>query len=140
MRPTPAVAAAALCLLGLSHCVTDVCGCTPAFVPAIVIGRVLGGLETPVQGAQVRAYSAAGSDCHSLDTDFGSVLTEADGRFAIGLPAFDPRDSTCVYVFARPPAGAGGLENSDTVLLVMDLGQDATPDSAQVELVLHSLP
>ena len=87
MQRIPAVAAAALCLLGLSHCFTEACGCTPAFAPGIVVGRVLGGLETPVQGAQVRAYSAAGLNCHSLDTDFGSVLTEADGRFAMGLTA-----------------------------------------------------
>ena len=74
MPRIPAVAAAALCLLGLSHCATDACACPPAFVPAIVVGRVLGGLETPVPGA------------------------------------------------------------------VMDLRGDATVDSAQVELVLHSLP
>ena len=133
-------AIATLALLGLSHCTTEVCGCTPALVPAVVVGRVLGGLDTPVQGAGVRAYSAAGPDCHSTDTDFGGVVTGPDGGFALGLRTYDPRDSVCVYVFARPPFGASGLGNSDTAFAVMDFRGDQVLDSAQVELVLRSMP
>jgi hypothetical protein len=104
------------------------------------VGQVLGGLNTPVQGARVRAYSAAGTNCHSTDTDFGSVITGPDGSFEMGLSAYDLRDSVCVFVFARPPVGASGLENSDTALLVMDFRGEQTLDSAQVELVLRNIP
>jgi hypothetical protein len=140
MRRIQTAAVATLALLGLSHCTTEACGCTPAFVPAVVVGQVLGGLNTPVQGARVRAYSAAGTNCHSTDTDFGSVITGPDGSFEMGLSAYDLRDSVCVFVFARPPVGASGLENSDTALLVMDFRGEQTLDSAQVELVLRNIP
>lgn len=133
-------AVATFSLLVLPQCTTEACGCTPGFIPAVVVGRVLGALDTPMQGARVRAYSSVASGCHSVDTDFGSVTTEPDGSFAIGLNAYDPRDSICVFVFARPPAGASGLTNSDTTLAVMDFSRQETLDTARVELVLHTLP
>jgi hypothetical protein len=140
MRRVRTGAVATLALVGLSQCTTEACGCSPAFVPAVVLGRVLGGLSTPVQGARVRAYSAAGPGCHSVDTDFGNVLSGPDGSFEMGLTAYDFQDSVCVFVFARPPVGASSLKESDTTLLVMDFRAEETVDTAQVELVLHTLP
>jgi hypothetical protein len=139
MRRIQTTTVATLALLGLSHCTTEACGCTPALVPAVVLGRVLGGLNTPVQEARVRAFSAAGANCHSTDTGFGDVITGPDGSFEMKLSTYDPLDSVCVFVFARPPLGASGLENSDTALLVMDF-RGETLDSAQVELVLRNIP
>jgi hypothetical protein len=130
---------ATLAVLGLSHCTTEACGCTPAFVPAVVVGRVVRGLNTPVQGARVHAYSATGLNCHSADSDFGGVNTGPDGSFEIGLSAYDFPDSVCVFVFARPPLNASGLQNSDTALLVMDFRAEGALDSAQVELVLRNI-
>jgi hypothetical protein len=75
-----------------------------------------------------------------MDTDFGSVTTEADGSFELGLAAARARDSVCVFVFARPPEGASGLGNSDTTMLVMDFRDGEQPDNARVDLVLHTLP
>ena len=140
MRRVRTGAVATLALVGLSQCTTEACGCSPAFVPAVVLGRVLGGLSTPVQGARVRTFSAAGPGCHSLDTDFGNVLSGPGGSFEMGLTGYDLQDSVCVFVFARPPLGASGLRDSDTTLLVMDFRAEEAVDTAEVELVLHSLP
>ena len=140
MRCLRTAAVVILASAGLSHCTTEPCDCVPASVPAVVVGRVLGGQSSPLQGARVRAYSTAGSGCHSIDTDFGSVDTEADGSFGMPLTTLVLLDSVCVFVFARPPVGASGLEDSDTTLLVMDFRGEGTVDSAGVELVLHSLP
>lgn len=104
------------------------------------MGRVLGGLDTPVQGARVHAYSAAGSNCHSSDRDFGGVNTGPDGSFEMGLSAHECQDSVCVFVFARPPLNASGLNSSDTALLVMDCRAEGALDSAEVELVLRNIP
>ena len=127
-----------LAILASSNCTTDVCACTPAIVPAIVSGHVLDGAGAAAGGAQVHAYSAPGVGCHSLDTNFGFVVAEDDGSFLMGLPAGQLQDSICVLVFARPPLGSEGLENSDTSLLVMDFSDELAPDSAQVELILRT--
>ena len=139
-RLSRAVVLSAVAMLGLSQCATEACGCTPAVAPAVIIGRVLGGFQTPVHGARVRAYSAPAAGCRSVDADFGGVLSEADGSFFMPLSTTAFQDSVCVLVFARPPFGASSLENSDTALLVMSfLGSDLD-DTARVELVLRSLP
>jgi hypothetical protein len=104
-------------------------------VPALVTGHVVRDGGTPVAGAHVRAFSGAGVGCESLDTDFGLVVTAADGGFRLGLASGILLERVCVLVFARPPAGVA-LGVSDTVLLVMDFRDELTPDSAQVELVL----
>jgi hypothetical protein len=130
----------ALCGLAVvtaSSCTTEACACTPPIVPAIVSGRVLDGAGAAAAGAQVRAYSAPDAGCHSLDTDFGFVVAEADGSFRMGLPSGQLQDSVCVLVFARPPAGSSGLETSDTILLVMDFRDALTPDSARADLSLR---
>jgi hypothetical protein len=134
------MAGGCLALLALSQCSTDACGCTPAFSPAVVVGRVLGGFGTPVAEAPVRAYSAPGAGCHSADNDFGTITTGVDGTFELGLSIAHERDSVCVYLFARPPAGSGGLDNSDTALVVMDFRPADVQDSAEVELVLRQKP
>ena len=119
-------------------CATDVCACTPAIVPALVTGRVVDDRAAPVRDAQAHAYSASAAGCHSLDVDFGFVVTESDGSFRMGLASGMLQDSICVLVFARPPLGSDALGNSDTALLVMDFRDELTLDSAQVELVLRA--
>ena len=119
-------------------CTTEVCACTPTIVPAILTGRVLDSSGTAASGAQVRAYSAPEAGCHSLDTDFGVVVAEGDGSFIMGLASGQLQDSVCVLVFAHPSVGSDGSQNSDTSLLVMDFGDELTPDSARVELVLRA--
>ena len=129
----------ALCLAALASlsCTTDVCGCTPAIVPAILTGRVLDSGGKAAAAAQVRAYSEPAPGCQSLDTDFGSVVAEHDGSFIMGLASGQLEDGVCVLVFARPSAGADGQENSDTSLLVLDFRDELAPDTADVELVLR---
>ena len=73
--------------------------------------------STLVAGAQVRAFSGAGVGGESLDTDFGSVFTGADGGFRLSLASGTLRERVCVLVFARAP-GEVALEVSDAVLLV----------------------
>ena len=129
----------ALCVAALASlsCTTEVCGCTPVIVPAILAGRVLDSSGKPAAAAQVRAYSAPEAGCHSFDTDFGSVVAEGDGSFSMGLASGQPQDSVCVLVFARPSVGADWPENSDTSLLVLDFRDELAPDTARVELVLR---
>ncbi len=139
MDRTIVVTLGGLAILASSSCTTDACACTPAIVPAIVSGHVTDGAGAAAARAQVHAYSAPGVGCHALDTDFGFVVTEDDGTFLMGLPAAGQlQDSVCVLIFARPPRGSEGLENSDTTLLVMDFRDELTPDSAQVELILRT--
>ena len=123
-----------LAMLALSNCTTEVCDCV-SVIPALVTGQVVRDGSTPVAGAQVRAFSGAGVGCESLDTDFGSVFTGADGGFRLGLASGIVREGVCVLVFALAP-GAMPLEVSDTLLLVMNFRDELTPDSAHVELVL----
>jgi hypothetical protein len=49
-----------------------------------------------------------------------------------------PQDGVCVLVFARSPAGADALRDSDTTLLVMGFRDELTIDSSRVELVLRA--
>ena len=123
-----------LAMLALSNCTTEVCDCV-SVIPALVTGQVVRDGSTPVAGAQVRAFSGAGVGCESLETDFGSVFTGADGGFRLDLASGILREGVCVLVFARPPEGVA-LGVSDTVLLVMDFRGELAQDSAQVELVL----
>ena len=135
-RATVSVLAGVATLISFS-CTTEVCACTPAIVPVIVTGRVLEGGGVAAAGALVRAYSAPEADCHSLDSDFGFVVSEDDGSFVIGLASAQLQDSVCVLVFAQPRPGSEDLENSDTSLLVMDF-DELTVDSARIELVLRA--
>ena len=122
-----------------SSCATDTCACTPVIVPAVVTGRVLLPSGDPAPRARVRAYSApAAAACHSLGEDFGLVTAEPDGTFFLGLGSEVVLDSVCVLVFGQPATGSAGLANSDTALLVMDLSDGPTIDSARVELVLQA--
>jgi hypothetical protein len=132
--------ASALCVAALASgsCTTEVCGCTPAIVPAIVTGRVLDSGGAAAARAQVLAYSAPEAGCQSLDADFGFVVAEDDGSFIMGLASGQLQDSVCVLVFARPAVGVDGPETSDTSLLVMDFRDELTPDSARVELILRA--
>jgi len=127
-----------LVTLASSSCTTEVCDCPPAIGPAIVTGRVLDRSGAAAAGALVRAYSAPRTDCHSLDTDFGLVVAATDGGFRLGLASGHLRDRVCVLVFAQPPPGSEGQADSDTSLLVMDFGDELTPDSARIELVLRA--
>jgi hypothetical protein len=131
----------ALCALATfasSSCTTEVCACSPPIVPAILTGDVLDSGGAAATGAHVRAYSGPAAGCHSLDTDFGFVVVERDGSFIMGLASGQLQDSVCVLVFARPPLGSPGPENSDTSLLVMDFRSELTADSARIELVLRA--
>jgi hypothetical protein len=125
-----------LAMLALSNCTTEACDCLPV-IPALVTGHVVRDGGTPVEGAQVSAFSGAGVGCESLDTDFGFEFTGADGSFRLGLASADLRERVCVLVFART-LGEVALEVSDTVLLVMDFRDALTQDSAQVQLVLRA--
>ena len=127
-----------LVILASSSCTTEACDCPPAIVPAVVTGRVLEPGGAAVEGALVRAYSAAEAGCHSLETEFGIAGAEPDGGFRIGLASGQLQDSVCVLVFAQPRPGSEGLENSDTNLVVMDFRDELTRDSARVELVLRA--
>jgi hypothetical protein len=69
-----------LTILALSNCTTESCDCLPV-IPAIVMGHVVRDGGTPVEGAQVSAFSGAAPGCESLDTDFGIEFTGADGAF-----------------------------------------------------------
>ena len=140
LREIRTSALACLALLAVAQCTTEVCGCPPTLVPALVVGRVLRDGESPVEEARVHAFSAAAANCHSAETDFGVVHTADDGSFRMGLPSYEFQDSVCVFVFAHPPLGAFGLEDSDTVLLVMDFRDTGAMDSAWVELVLRAQP
>jgi hypothetical protein len=131
------ISALGLTVLAASSCTTEVCGCSPAIVPAILVGRVLDGSGRPAAAAQVRAYSAPDAGCHSLDTDFGFVVAEDDGGFVMELASGHVQDSVCVLVFARPSLGVDMPENSDTSLLVLDFRDNFAPDTARVELVLR---
>jgi hypothetical protein len=93
---------------------------------------------TPVARAQVRAYSAPGQGCSSLDEDFGLIPTLSNGSYNIGLSSGATQENVCVFLFGSPPQGASGLGNSDTVLVVLDFHQDGSLDSAQVNLVLRN--
>ena len=126
-----------LTILALSNCSTEACDCPPGIVPALVTGHVVRDGGTPVTGAIVRAFSAAGVDCESLDTDFGVVVTGADGGFRLALASGILKERVCVSVFASPPPEVA-LGASDTVLLVMDFRDELTVDSAQVQLVLSA--
>jgi hypothetical protein len=125
-----------LTILALSNCTTESCDCLPV-IPAIVMGHVVRDGGTPVEGAQVSAFSGAAPGCESLDTDFGIEFTGADGGFRLGLASADLRERVCVLVFART-LGEVAPVVSDTVLLVMDFRDALTQDSAEVELVLRA--
>jgi hypothetical protein len=127
-----------LLILASSSCTTEACDCPPAIVPAVVTGHVLEPSGAAGVGAVVRAYSAAETGCHSLDTDFGIAVAETDGGFRMGLASGQLQDSVCVLVFAQPRPGSEGLENSDTNLVIMDFRDELTRDSARVELVLRA--
>ena len=125
-----------LAFLALSNCTTEACDCLP-IMPALVTGHVVRDGGTPVEGAQVSAFSDAGVGCESLETDLGLEFTGADGSFRLGLASADLRERVCVLVFART-LGEAAQEVSDTVLLVMDFRDARTQDSAQVELALRA--
>jgi hypothetical protein len=127
-----------LAMLALSNCTTEVCECLPV-MPAVVTGHVVRDGGTPVERAQVSAFSGAAVGCESLETDLGLEFTGADGSFRMGLASADLRERVCVLVFART-LGDVAPEVSDTVLLVMDFRDARTQDSAQVELVLRAEP
>jgi hypothetical protein len=122
-------------MLALSNCTTEACDCVPGIVPALVTGHVVRDEGTPVAGALVRVVSGPAVGCVSLDTDFGLAVTGGDGGFRLGLASGFLLERVCVLVFALPPEG-WALGVSDTVLLVMDLRDAITVDSARVELVL----
>jgi hypothetical protein len=127
-----------LAILALSNCTTEACDCPPSIVPGIVTGRVLDHSGNAAAEALVWAYSDPATACHSLDTDFGLAVAESDGSFRLGLATGQLQDSVCVLVFAEPRPGSEGLANSDTSLLIMDLSDELTPDSARLELVLEA--
>lgn len=120
------------------NCGTEVCACGLVRVPAYVRGTVLHEDSSPVARAQVHAYSAPGQGCSSLDEDFGFIPTLSDGSYNIGLASGATQENVCIFLFGRPPQGASGVGDSDTVLVVLDFHQDGSLDSAQVNLVLRN--
>jgi hypothetical protein len=120
------------------NCGTEVCACGLVMSPAFVRGKVLSENASPVARAQVRAYSAPGTGCSSLDEDFGSIPTLSDGSYDMGLVSSATQENVCIFLFSRPPEGASGLADSDTVLVVLDFHQDGSLDSARVNLVLRN--
>jgi hypothetical protein len=138
MIPRPLLGLVLLSSLAVMDCGTEVCACEPVISPAFVRGTVVREDASPVARAQVRAYSAPGQGCSSLDEDFGSIPTLPDGSYDMGLMSGAVQGDVCVFVFGRPPEGASGLGDSDTVLVVLDFPQDGTVDSARVNLVLRN--
>jgi hypothetical protein len=140
MTRVHAAVLASMAVLVASNCSTEVCACPPLIESASVGGHVMDQNSTPVPGARIRAYSAMAVGCRSLNTDFGFVLTAADGSFRMGLPTGAQQDSTCVFVFARPPLGSSDLGDSDTALVILNFRPSQAPDEARLDLVLRSNP
>ncbi|HEY8257290.1 MAG TPA: hypothetical protein VIG08_06500 [Gemmatimonadales bacterium] len=126
-----------LCSALLASCSTDVCACEPVPATARITGIVTDVTGTPVANAVVSAFSDDAPGCHSIGIDFGpTAATSADdGSFLMILALGTPQDSVCVFTYAQPNDGIGGLDGSDTTLVVLDFSREQ-PDTATVDFTL----
>jgi hypothetical protein len=136
MRTDWSTAALGAVTLPLVQSCTDVCACPPLPAVAVVTGGVTLG-DAPAPGAQVRAYSAAGADCISLDVPFDGATAGSDGGFSLTLVSGSEDPDTCVYVYARPAGSGDDSRNSDTTFVTVDFSITGTPDTVQAALAVR---
>lgn len=129
--------AAALALLAVGSCLpTEVCGCPPAVIPAVVYGVVTAD-GAPVDGATVTVEHRYGG-CESFG-DAYSWVSRAGGTYRVLLHLHTPpRESDCFLLGVDPPPRLDleppPAERID--LTGLDLHYDRLRDSLRVDVEL----
>src|SRR4051812_12785137 len=106
MKPSRKIVLSCSCMLFLAACSDSVsAGTDPATDGyALLVGRVTDISGAPVAGVTVSA-DIRSNGCDSSGGLRGPSVTQADGRFSIGLATLTPA-AVCVVVSASPPAGS----------------------------------
>jgi hypothetical protein len=122
------------CSLLLTTC-SEVCGCEPVPATTTISGTVTDATGAPVANAVISAFTDNAAGCHPGSFD-GETTSNGDGTFLLTLYQGLPQDSVCAFTFAQPNDGIGGLDGSDTVLVIVDLRYSYPQDSASVNFTL----
>lgn len=118
----------------LASC-SNVCACELVVTRATVSGRLTDATGTPVANAVVSAFTHDAPGCRKGTFD-GSATSAADGTYLLILYQEMEQDSVCVFTFAQPNDGLGGLDGSDTLLVILGFRETIPQDSANVDFIM----